>query len=215
MNSPVPVFIFRLIYKRSFGTLYCMDILHYRKLLYGFYQAKKRMPSYREAAELFRVRSKESAFTIIKKLIKDGIVSKDTMGKLIPAKSHTQGIRVLGLVEAGFPTPAEEDILDTVSFDEWLIENKEASFMLRVKGDSMVDAGIFEGDMVVVERTDTFRPGEIVIAEVDGAFTMKYLRKDRQGFYLDPANDSYKPIRPKEALSIKAVVRAVVRKYER
>ena len=86
-------------------------------------------------------------------------------------------VPLLGIVEAGFPSPAEEELIDTMSLDEYLIENKEASYILRVKGDSMIDAGIREGDLVIVERTNAPRVGDIVIAEVDGEWTMKYLRK--------------------------------------
>jgi SOS regulatory protein LexA len=122
---------------------------------------------------------------------------------------------MLGLVEAGFPTPAEENLLDTVSLDEWIIRKRDSSFMLRVKGDSMKDAGINNGDMVVVERQDNARLGDIVIAEVDGAWTMKYLRKDSQKrFFLEPANEEFENIYPKEDLRIQAVVRAVIRKYD-
>ena len=123
-------------------------------------------------------------------------------------------IKVLGVVEAGFPTPAEEDLLDTLSLDEWLIEKREASFMLQVKGDSMYDAGIRTGDMVIVERTENAKPGQIVVANIDGAWTMKYLRKDDLGFYLEAANKHYNVMRPKEDLQISAVVKAVIRKYE-
>ena len=86
--------------------------------------------------------------------------------------------------------------------------------MLRVKGDSMIEAGIREGDMVIVERTHHAKVGQIVIAEVDGAWTMKYLEKDSRGFYLRPANRSYRNIRPADDLRISAVVRAVIRKYD-
>ena len=85
--------------------------------------------------------------------------------------------------------------------------------MLKVKGDSMNDAGIMAGDYVIVERKKTASVGDIIIAEIDGAWTMKYLRKDAKGYYLEAANRSYKPIRPKEELLISAVVKAVVRKY--
>lgn len=182
-----------------------------------FYKKKKRMPSYQEAAELFGLRSKDSAYRVIKKLIALGTLAKDIKGKLIPSRSFSQPenktIRLLGLVEAGFATPAEQDILDTVSLDDWLIGNRDASFMLRVKGDSMDDAGIRDGDMVIVERTHNAKLGQIVIAEVDGGWTMKYLRQDAKGMYLDPANKNYKPIRPEETLEVAAVVRAVIRKY--
>ncbi len=85
--------------------------------------------------------------------------------------------------------------------------------MLKVKGDSMIDAGIREGDMVLVERGKQAKPGQIVIAEVDGEYTMKYLRIKNGEHYLEAANEKYKPIYPKNALQIEAVVSAVIRKY--
>lgn len=122
-------------------------------------------------------------------------------------------IKVLGLIEAGFPTSASEELIDTMSLDEFLLENREASYLLKVKGDSMKDAGILEGDLVIVERGKEARVGDIVVAEVDGDYTLKYLRRDKDGLYLEPANDKYKPIHPKEELQVIAVLRAVVRKY--
>lgn len=77
----------------------------------------------------------------------------------------------------------------------------------------MKDAGIYEGDYVLVERTQSPRLGDIVIAEVDGAWTMKYLRKDKSGYYLEPANKAFKNIRPETEMNVSAVVKAVVRKY--
>ena len=132
--------------------------------------------------------------------------------KLKETSPKTQ-IPFLGLVEAGFPSPAEEELSDTMSFDDYLIDNKEASYILKVKGDSMIDAGICEGDMVVVERTNSPKPGNIVIAEIDGEWTMKYLRVRAGKYYLEPANKNYKPIVPEGELKIAAVVKAVVRKY--
>lgn len=122
-------------------------------------------------------------------------------------------ITLRGTILAGFPTAAEEELLDTMSLDEYLIKNKEATFMLRVKGDSMIDAGILEGDMVLVERGKQPKPGQIVIASVDGEFTMKYYRKRGDKMYLEAANKKYKPIVPENELKIEAVVQAVIRKY--
>jgi repressor LexA len=121
----------------------------------------------------------------------------------------------LGIIEAGWPSPAEEELLDTMSLDQYLIENREATYLLTVKGDSMCDAGILPGDTVIVERTNSPRVGNIVIAEVDGAWTMKYLRKRGNLLYLAPANKKYRPIFPKEELKVVAVVIAVVRKYRK
>jgi len=122
-------------------------------------------------------------------------------------------VRVLGLVSAGFPTDEEEEVLDTLSLDEYLIDNKEATFILTVKGDSMIDAGIREGDMVLAERGDNPKIGQIVIAEVDGAWTMKYLRAKNGEKYLEAANPKYPDIYPSDELKISAVVKAVIRKY--
>jgi len=78
------------------------------------------------------------------------------------------GIRVLGCVEAGFLSPAEEELVDTLSLDDLLIQNKEATFLLRVSGDSMTGASILPGDMVIVDRGMIAKIGDIVIAQVDG-----------------------------------------------
>ena len=85
--------------------------------------------------------------------------------------------------------------------------------MLKVSGDSMIDAGIKPGDIVLVERNKPPKNGDIVIAEVDGNWTMKYLRKSGRQITLAPGNKKFKPIVPEDELNIAAVVTAVVRKY--
>ena len=77
----------------------------------------------------------------------------------------------------------------------------------------MIDAHIEKGDMVLVERANQAKDGKIVIAEVDGEFTMKYFRKDGDKVLLEPANKNYKPIYPVHSLNINAVLKAVIRKY--
>jgi len=77
----------------------------------------------------------------------------------------------------------------------------------------MIDAHIEKGDMVLVERANQAKDGQIVIAEVDGEFTMKYFRKDGAKVWLEPANKNYKPIYPEHSLNINAVLKAVIRKY--
>ena len=94
-----------------------------------------------------------------------------------------------------------------------LIKNKPLTYMLEVDGDSMIDAHIEKGDMVLVEKRATAKDGEIVIAEVDGEFTMKYFREKGNKRWLEPANKKYKPIYPERSLNINAIVKAVIRKY--
>src|ERR1700693_3413162 len=99
------------------------------------------------------------------------------IGALLSRGPKAPVIGVLGSVAAGFPSPAEEELVDTLSLDDLLIQNREATFLLKVSGDSMTGAGILPGDMVIVDKGQTPKSGDIVIAEVDGAWTMKYLRK--------------------------------------
>lgn len=178
-----------------------------------FYQDNGRMPSFSEIGELVGFRSKNAVSKFVSKLVQNGVVDKDKKGRLIP-RSITSATRVLGTVEAGFPSPAEEELADTMSLDDLLIQNPQATFLLRVSGDSMTEAGILPGDMVIVDKGQTPKNGDIVIAEVDGAWTMKYLKKRGAEVTLIPANPKYRPIRPKKELKIAGVVTAAVRKYK-
>lgn len=121
---------------------------------------------------------------------------------------------MLGTVQAGFPSPAEEELIDTLSLDEFLIKNPQASYLVKVTGDSMIDAGIMQGDLVIVERGRQARHGDIVIAQVDGEWTMKYYEKKGPKIFLRAANKKYPLIEPKAELVIGGVVVANVRKYK-
>lgn len=187
-------------------------ISKYKEKINKFYKHKRRMPSYGEMMAILGFRSKNAVFKLVKKLESENFLSKDVRGKLIP-KNMFGTIKVLGSVEAGFPTAAEEELADTMTLDEYLIKNKEAAFILKVSGDSMKDAGIMQGDMVIVERNSLPKDGDIVVAEVDGGWTIKYFRKRGKEIFLEPANKKFKTIHPKEEMKIAAVVKAVVRKY--
>lgn len=217
-----------------------LDFKIYSEKIYSFFSKNSRMPSYAEVCVLCDLKSKNTAHNLVKKLQVLGYVDTDKTGKIIPksvsassfisssSKSSSSKrleskelqtkespLILLGLVEAGFPTPSEETLHENISLDDWIIDKKEASFMLKVKGDSMRDAGILDGDMVIVERTSSPKIGQIVVAEVDGSYTMKYLQKDSAGrIYLEAANSEFKSIYPKEDLRINAVVKAVIRKYK-
>lgn len=162
--------------------------------------------------KILGVKSKNSVYRFVTKLVDDGVLEKDLQGRLTPGR-ELRGVPLLGVVEAGFPSAAEEEMLDVLDFDEYLTPNKESSYVLKVKGDSMIDAGIRPGDLVIVERKPTYKVGQIVIASIEGEYTMKYLRKQGEQYYLEAANSAYKPIYPKGGLQVEAVVTGVVRKY--
>jgi repressor LexA len=178
----------------------------------AFYHEKGRMPSFSEIAEMTGFLSKNAVYKLVNKLEKLKVLERDDKGKLI-ALSIAAPVKLLGTVEAGFPSPAEEELADNLSLDDLLIQNPEATFLLKVSGDSMSGAGIFPGDMVLVDKGEQPKSGDIVIAEVDGEWTMKYLKKRGESVALIPANPKYQPIRPKKELKIAGVVTAVVRKY--
>lgn len=179
-----------------------------------FYRAHRRLPSYREMLALTGFKSTNAVYRLVGRLITVGWLTRDRSGKLAPGKRFL-GLPLLGTVEAGWPSPAEEELVDTMSLDQWLIGNREATFMLKVSGDSMIDAGIRPGDMLLVERGRTPKNGDIIIAEVDHQWTLKYFQKQGDRVVLVPANKKYRPITPKEELNIAAVVMAVIRKYHR
>lgn len=184
----------------------------YKNKILSFYQDKKRMPVYTEIMKLVGFKSKNSVHKLLNKLVDEGILKKDNTGRFIPNMSFDE-IPMLGIVEAGFPTSTEESLNDTVNIDDYLIPNKDSTYLFEVKGDSMIEEGIKEGDYVIADKKIEPRDGDIVIAYVDGGWTMKYLKKKSGKTWLEPANKNYKPIYPAQELKISAVVKGVIRKY--
>lgn len=182
------------------------------KKLRKFFFVHKRLPSYREMCELFGFASKNSIHNLVKRLITMGILDKDSGGKLIP-KQLFPPIPLLGTIPAGSPRDAQEQILDTLSIEQYVAANPERSYLLRVSGDSMVGAGIFSGDFVVLEKDRIPNDGDVVVACIDHEFTLKYFRKDKTGVQLVAANHAYAPIRPQTSLHVFGVVVSVIRKY--
>lgn len=105
---------------------------------------------------------------------------------------------VVGGIKAGFPSPAQDYIGELLDFNSDIIRHPAATFYGRVKGDSMVDAGIEEGDIIVIDRSLDPQDGDIVVAFVDGEFLIKYLDLSHQSegyIILRPANKHYDPVK--------------------
>ncbi len=183
-----------------------------RKLITTFFRNNRRMPSFAEMVDLLGVGSKSVVNFWINKLVEAEILEKDDKGHLIFTK-RSFAIPLVGSVQAGFPSPEEESLCDIISMDEYLVAKPEASFLLQVSGDSMIGEGIMAGDLVIVERGREPKSGDIVIAEVDGEWTMKYFKREGKQVVLEAANPRYPIIRPKTELLLGGVVTAVIRKY--
>lgn len=186
-----------------------MDIDPRKWQVLHYLQKNRRMPSVRELARLLGLRSSSSAHDLAQEWVKDGFVTKDETGRILPGEIQWY-LPLLGAVNAGiFP---ENDQL--AALDDWLLTQEKPTYMIRVNGNSMKEAAILDGDHAVVERTDQCKPGDIVIARIDGAWTIKHLRVDTKGNrYLQACDDAYSKIHPSHELRIVAVVTAVIRRY--
>ena len=167
-----------------------------------FFRKNRRLPSYSEMLKLFNISSKNAVFKIINKLIDLGFIEKESK-KLSPTKKFF-ALPLLGIIKAVFPILA----------DDYLIENPQTSFLLKVSGDSMTGVGIFEGDIVIIERKKDINTGSIVLAQIDNEWTLKILKTDRKKHinYLEAANPKYPPFYPINDLQIYGIVRGVIRK---
>ena len=183
-----------------------------RKLIVAFFRDNRRMPSFAEMVDLLGVGSKSVVNFWINKLVEAGILEKDDKGHLTFTK-RSFAIPLVGSVQAGFPSPEEESLCDIISMDEYLVAKPETSFLLQVSGDSMIGEGIMGGDLVIVEKGREPKSGDIVIAEVDGEWTIKYFKREGKQVVLEAANPEYPVIRAKTELRLGGVVTAVIRKY--
>lgn len=151
-----------------------------------------------------------------KKMIKKGDTPRSI--HLLPSvseKLHADLVKipVLGHIPAGGPVLSEENVEDWISFESGKIKHPKETFMLRVRGDSMVNAGIFEGDYVIASAKNQPKPRDIVVALVDGGSTVKRYMTDRGKIYLKPENSKYKNIYPESEMQVQGVVIGMFRWY--
>lgn len=181
--------------------------------LQDFYAQHRVLPSYATIGELLGLRSKSSVAALAARLKLQGYLETAPDKRLKPTDRFFERILALDAVRAGMPSAADNGSGDMLTIDDYLVERPSQTVLIRVKGDSMCDAGIHAGDIVVVEKRPTADIGEIVVAIVDNEFTLKYLQQDKRGFFLQPANPAYPVIRAQGQLEIFGVVRGLVRKY--
>ena len=123
--------------------------------------------------------------------------------------------KVSGSVVAGFPSPAEQYLEPPLDLNELLVKRPAATYFVRVQGDSMIGAGISDGDLLVVDRSLRPADGDIIIASVDGDFTVKTYRRDKDGVRLEPANPAFPVIRlsPGQELDYFGKVTACIHRF--
>lgn len=162
-------------------------------------------PTYREIGTHFNIASTFGVKRHIDALIKKGflnigenssrtisITENSLSSKIINA--DTIEIPIIGRVAAGQPILAEENIEGTINIQASLINSKANCFALKVKGDSMINAGIFEGDVVIINPQKDANNGEIIVAMIDNEATLKRFERKNGNISLIPENDNYSPI---------------------
>lgn len=165
--------------------------------------------------ELCRKSGLKSTWTIrhhLKKLEEAGYLKlKEGLSRGIFLKRKNTGIPLLGKISAGKPIEAIENVEDTIDLN-YMFSNIDNIFALKIKGDSMINAGIFDGDIVFVKKQSTAVTGDIVAAIIDDEATVKRFKKTESGVRLIPENPKYEPITAKN-IKIAGKVVGIIRKY--
>jgi repressor LexA len=182
-----------------------------------------RSPTIKEIRIHFRLSSDNGVIKHIIALQKKGAIEKDktprgirllgSVKNRLKAASNIFSVPVLGFIPAGGPVNAEEHIEGYMTLGDELVRNSNDYFLLNVKGESMIDAGIFEGDMVLVNTSRQPKNGDIVVALVDHGNTLKRFIKEGNNIYLRAENKQYSDIHPEEELIIQGVVESLIRQY--
>ena len=177
-------------------------------------------PSLSDLAVAFGVSSKNAIAKVVNVLVRENHIEKDPKGriKIIEIAERNEEpqpmmLPLFGPISAGFAAPVEEQAEEMLDLDNYLVNDKTSTFLLRVKGDSMINAGLHEGDLVIVERGKTARPEDIVVGVLDGEFTLKRLKNNKGKYYFQAENPAYPDLYAKEKLEVAGVVKGSVRKY--
>lgn len=180
--------------------------------LQDYYADNGVLPPYSTMMTLLGLRSKSPVAALVARLKLQGYLEATPEKRLKPGERFFERA-IYDSVRAGLPSPANDDQHDTLAIDRYLVNRPSQTVLITVKGDSMIDAGINEGDVVVVEKNATAGVGDMVVAIVDNEFTLKHLDREKNAWILRPANPAYPVIRPKGQLELFGVVVGMCRKY--
>ncbi|GAB1232165.1 hypothetical protein UT4_06310 [Ferrigenium sp. UT4] len=187
----------------------------YLARLQDYYADWKSIPSYAALCTVFRIASKSWVKAILDRLGEAGFIERTPDGMWIPTRQFFARPLADASVPAGMPVTVSATQSEYLLIDEMLIDTPSKTTLIPVKGDSMLGAGIHDGDVAVVEKRDLAEVGDIVVAIVDGEFTLKTLDKERGQFILRPQNPAYPVIRPQGTLEIFGVLVGLARKYRK
>ncbi|MEY2717566.1 MAG: hypothetical protein RL539_598 [Pseudomonadota bacterium] len=181
--------------------------------LQRYYAENRVLPSYAHLMGLLGFASKSAVKKVLERLASAGMIERTPQGDWAPSERFFERTVASQPVPAGVPVGLEGESYEKLTIDRYLIPEPTKTVLIRVKGDSMVEAGIHDGDLAVVECKPEAHQGDIVVAVIDDQFTLKTLARDKDGYHLVPANSSYPVIRPQGKLEIFGVLVGLVRRY--
>lgn len=181
--------------------------------LRDYFASHRTLPSYSYMQQLLNMRSKETIYKLIARLKLMGFLDTAPDNKLSPGKRFFERHVSHATVQAGALTAAYAEGGDYINIDERLVKKPSITELVPVKGDSMKDLGILDGDTVVVQKKPLANEGDVVVAIIDDKFTIKTLGKENGKYVLIPANQDFDVIRPKEMFEIYGVVVGQFREY--
>ncbi len=184
----------------------------YLTKLQDYYTRHRVLPSYSAIGKLIGLASKASVADMVLRLKGEGFLESTPGKRLKPGRRFFER-PFAESIRAGLPSPAADLGPDILTIDDYLVPHPSKTVLIRVKGDSMIGAGIQPDDVVVVEKRTSANVGDIVVAIVDNEFTLKRLGRKRGRVVLKPENKSYPVIRPKGELEIFGVVVGQLRRY--
>lgn len=183
----------------------------YLDKLQDYYAENQVLPSYATIGKLIGLKSTSSVSAFLDRLKAEGYV-ETAARRLRPSPRFFERPLMQSRVAAGLPSAAYDGPPEGLAIDAHLVRRPSRTFLIQVKGDSMIDAGLLPGDTVIVEKANTANDGAIVVALVDDAYTIKRLVRENRKFVLKPENKAYPVLRP-DALEIAGVVVGSFRKY--
>lgn len=183
--------------------------------LRDYYASNRRIPSLQRIAALLGFSSRSAAVKLMGRLADEGFVERTVDDDAwIPGSRFFARPMIDASVPAGVPVSAIDVGSQPLVFDEYLVRKPNETFLIPIKGDSMVEAGIFDGDLAVVERSSKAKAGDFVIANVDNEFTLKELVREKGAYALKPHNQKYPLIHPQGSLQVIGILVGLVRRYK-
>jgi len=180
--------------------------------LRDYYAEHRVLPSFAGIARLVGLNTTSAVSVFVGRMKEAGFLASTPDRRLQPGKRFFER-EMADTVRAGVPESAHDLPQEAFSVDEYLIDSPSRTVMLTVKGDSMIDAGILPGDTVIVKKNAPASVGDIVVAIVDNEYTVKYMAKDKDGFYLKAGNEAYPPVRAQDQLEVFGLVVGMFRKH--